>query len=250
MLQKMLQYRTRPATRKTVLALAATALLSACATPYSETPLATNFETTKQQKLQAASHWQHIADDTAATLLASLKTGQVCNAPMQQCQHLFVRQNKDESAFTRAFRTQFLTSLVNRGSHVAKGPQGAVEIDVEVQVVKFSPNRIEGHYVSHSAIYTGLWALHGVWVKDAHPGLAGGLLLGATDVARWMNAEFASGPAPQHEIIVTVSATNADRYLGRATNTYYVADTDSALYTPVVKPAPLPTQALKVKGGE
>jgi hypothetical protein len=35
--------------------------------------------------------------------------------------------------------------------------------------------------------------------------------------------QVVAGPIPQHEVIVTVSASDATRYLGRTTNVYYVA---------------------------
>ena len=43
---------------KSLIAAALAAMLAtACATPHAPAPLATNFETSKQHKLQAAAHW-------------------------------------------------------------------------------------------------------------------------------------------------------------------------------------------------
>lgn len=222
------------------------ALLSACATPYSETPIPTNFMTTKQQKLQAGSHWSAIADDAAESIVNSLKLGKGCIAPTPTCNLVFVRESKLNMPFAQAFRTQFITSLVNRGINVSKVPAGSVEVDFDIQAVKFSANRPDGSFHSATAIYGGLWALHGTWVH-ASPGAAGALAVGAFDVNRWMTSDLASGPTPQFEVFVTASASSADRYLGRVTNVYYVADSDASLY--LHRPAPVLTK-MPVKGGE
>lgn len=231
---------------RVALTLLGSALLGACATPYSESPIATNFATTHQKKLQAGSHWNAIANDSAESIIASLKLGRGCIAPMPECDRVFVRPPKDATPFAQAFRTQFITSLVNRGINVSKTPAGAKEIDFDIQVVKFSADRPNGTFTSATAIYNGLWAMRGLWVS-ASPGAAGELAVIAFDANRWLTSELASGATPQHEVIVTVSASTSDQYLGRTTNVYYVADTDQSLYIP--KPEPV-LRTLSVKGGE
>jgi hypothetical protein len=67
-------------------------LLTACATPYSEAPTATNFPSSKQLKLQAGSHWNAIADNAAGTLINSLKLGKGCIAPQPECDRVYVKQ--------------------------------------------------------------------------------------------------------------------------------------------------------------
>ena len=229
-----------------VLCVAAGVMLMACATPYSEAPIATNFLTTKQHKLQAGSHWNAIAADTAESVANSVKLGKGCIAPTPECNLVFVREVRNPSQFARAFRTQFITSLVNKGINVALTPAGAFEIDFDIQAVRFSPRRPDGTFYSATAIYAGLWAMHGLWT-DTSPGAAGVLAVGAFDVNRWITAELASGPTPDHEIIITASATRNDRYLGRVTNVYYVAGTDAWLYS---SPPPVPVlRTLSVTGG-
>ena len=228
------------------LALCTVAVLTACATPYSEAPTATNFATSKQLKLQAGYHWNAIAGNAADSLINSLKLGNGCVAPQRECSRVFVNQPKVPSAFAQAFRTAFITSLVNAGVSVAKSPAGATEVDFDIQVVKFSPHRPDGTFYSATVIYAGLWGLSGVW-ESASPGAAGLLAVGALDAQRWLTAEMAAGPTPQLEVIITVSASDATQYLGRATNVYYVADSDATLYVP---PQPPVVYSIPVKGGE
>lgn len=214
-----------------LLSLVAGSLLVGCATPYSEAPIATNFPTTKQQKLQAGSHWNAVAADAATSLANALKLGKGCIAPVPECNTIFVRDVKVPTEFATAFRTQFITSLVNRGVNVAKSSTGAIEVDFDLQPLKFTGQRPDGKFTSAAAIYGGLWVLHGAW-QEVSEGGSVGLALGAFDAYRWHTSEFSAGPTPENEVIVTVSASTADRYLGRVTNVYYFSATDESLYQP------------------
>lgn len=93
-------------------AMVIAAMLAGCATPYSEAPLATNFPTTKQEKMQAAAHWNVIAKDVAAQI--SLK--------LAEQRPLHVAQPTGKSAFERAFANQLISSLVADGQTVMKQP--------------------------------------------------------------------------------------------------------------------------------
>lgn len=66
-----------------------------------------------------------------------------------------------------------------------------------------------------------------------------GVALGMTfDAYRWFNSEFARGPLPQLEMIVTVSALSNGIYIGRVSNLYYLSDNDLSLYVPAT-PTPV-----------
>lgn len=193
-------------------------LLAGCATPHSEAPLATNFPTSQQQKIQAAAHWQVIATDVARQLSTDLKSRPV----------LYVNRDRHDSAFDRAFGNQLVSALLEQGFVVQKSPQGAFSVDFETQVVRFSANRPQyRHAGTPSALAAGVWALH---KANATAGavLAAGLV--GADAYSWFRSEFATGGTPQTEILVTTSVSDANRYLARSTNVYYVADTDGRLY--------------------
>ncbi|MBL8470552.1 MAG: hypothetical protein KF778_09645 [Rhodocyclaceae bacterium] len=227
----------------------AVTVVSACMTPYSGAPVATNFENSKQHKLQAASHWGVIANSTADSLMAGLVKGPGCSQPGANCDRLYVVERPQATQFERAFRNQVITALVTKGATVAKAPTGATEVTIDVQLTQFKARSQQslasdgGRFVSVTAVGTGLWALTGQWVGAGHRAVAGIGLLGAIDAANWLNSEFASGPTPTHEVTITLSATSTDRYLARTTNVYYVADGDRALYA-----EGLPLYQLKVVG--
>lgn len=234
-------------------------LLAGCAPfQHTEAPLATNFDTSRQKKLQAAHHWQVIANDMADTLLASLAKGSQCATPSAVCPSLHVRQTVPSSAFGKAFHSQFVSRLVNRGQSVATQAPGEITVTVEAQTVKFSPDRSQ--YLGagkFSLLGLGLWGLHDLAAHSSyhHAGAAGALGVAVvTDIVQWNMSEFAKGPTPQIELILTASATKDGKFLARTTNVYYIADSDASLYCwrnegcDLLPTAPPPPPAIRVVG--
>lgn len=197
-------------------------LFAGCATPYGEAPLATNFPTSKQQKLQAAAHWNVIAGDVAKQISSGLKDKRP----------LFVNQSSVKTAFDRAFTNDLISALVAEGYIVMKSPAGALSVDVDTQAVLFAPNRPQYNYAGlATAVTAGVWALRDVSLNTAGKVLGAGVAVAAgVDAYSWFRSEFATGETPQTEIIVTTSVSDASRYLARSTSIYYVADTDRRMY--------------------
>ena len=214
-------------------ALAMTAMIAGCATPYSEAPLATNFPTSKQQKLQAAAHWNAIAGDVAKQIVDKQKDRQP----------LYVNHAQGKTEFDRAFSNHLISALVAHGIVVQKNALGALAVDVDTQVVQFSANRPQYNYAgAATALTAGVWALH-----NASPaGIATAGIVG-TDAYLWFRSEFATGETPRSEIIITTSVSNRDQYLSRTTSVYYVADADQGLYQ---AHAPVPVKTINLVGGK
>jgi uncharacterized lipoprotein YmbA len=227
---------------KTAMALGAAAalLLAGCASRYTPTPLAANFPTTKQAKLQAAYHWGVISDSIEKRVVAELK-----KSPPRP---VFINEPRDPSAFQRALSTQLTTSLVNDGYVVTRSPAGSLKIDMDVQAVTFTANRPQYRYHGERAVLgTGVWLLSEI---EAPAVAALAVAGGAWDSYDWFNAQFAPGATPKTEIIVTVSVSDQFRYVARNTSAYYVADSDRILYG-IVDPEPEEpklTRLFKVRG--
>ncbi|GJI92176.1 hypothetical protein RugamoR1_53390 [Rugamonas sp. R1(2021)] len=227
---------------KTAMALGAAAalLLAGCASRYTPTPLAANFPTTKQAKLQAAYHWGVISDSIEKRVVAELK-----KSPPRP---VFINEPRDPSAFQRALSTQLTTSLVNDGYVVTRSPAGSLKIDMDVQAVTFTANRPQYRYHGERAVLgTGVWLLSEI---EAPVVLNLAVAAGAWDSYDWFNAQFAPGATPKTEIIVTVSVSDQFRYVARNTSAYYVADSDRILYG-IVDPEPEEpklTRLFKVRG--
>lgn len=221
--------------RRIFTAFALTAALAGCATPYSEAPLATNFTTSKQPKVQAAAHWNVIANDVAKQLASSLKAKSA--SPV-----LYVNQATNKTDFDRVFSSQLISALLAEGCTVQKNPAGAFAVDIDTQAVQFSANRPQYNYAGAATTLTaGVWALH-----NATPaGIATAVVVGA-DAYMWFRSEFATGATPQMEIVVTASVSDSRQYLARNTSVYYVADADSGLYR---APVQMPTKTINVLGG-
>ncbi len=209
--------------------------LSGCAAPrYSDAPTPTRFAVSQQQALQAAAHWQAIADNMAEQISADLKN-------KGQARILYVKVTDQETAFVDGFRELLTTALVNQGWDLSTSPKGALTVEVRYSAQTFRPERVQNvyHYGDATALVAGLWAVAGI----ADSGLSrGAKLLAATAGAEgfaWFRNESTEGghmnkvidgPIPQTEIILTAQVLDNDRILARRTNLYYAIDKDIGLY--------------------
>ncbi|GGX89399.1 hypothetical protein GJV26_25530 [Massilia dura] len=220
----------------TAFAIAIAASLAGCAVPYSPAPLATNFPTARQEKLQAASHWNAIADHIEQRVVAEMK-----KHPQRP---FFIAEDKEASPFKRAVTNQIVTSLVKDGFVVSRAPAGAWKLELDIQAVTFAPDRPQYRYSgAHAAIATGAWVL-----SDINPTVGIVALAGGGDAYHWFHSQFAPGATPKTELIVTVSVGDQFRYHARTTSAYYVADTDRALYGIKEEDRQL-TKVFQVQGG-
>lgn len=239
--------------QKTILAVTAASaaiILAGCAhtihgggnAPYAErneVPIAANFTTTTQLKLQAAEHWRRVAQDSAEGLAKSLRAGGAC-IPSTGCATLHVRRSCEstgcsparcDTTFNRVFHNDFVTALVGLGYPVAASPApGATVVDIDIQAIAFAPNRPQYRYAGEPVeIAPGLWAR-----RDRSSLLdgAGAAALRTEDPdTNWYRTEFAAGATPRNELVITVSALSAARtYVARDTRVYYTADADASHY--------------------
>lgn len=207
-------------------------LLAGCAPlQHSEAPLATNFETTRQAKLQAAHHWQVIANSVADKLVASLSAGAKCAPALGDCPSIFVGKTNPSSSFGTVFHAQLVSRLVSQGVKVTTLAPGDITVSIDAQTVKFSPDRRQylgaGRF---TMLTTGVWALDEIAYKHS----AGAAIVSAAvaaDIFEWNMSEFAKGPTPQVELVLTASAMKGNQIVASNTNVYYVADSDASLYS-------------------
>lgn len=203
----------------------AAALLGGCATQYSEAPLAGNFATSKQNKLQASQHWLLIADDVAKQIKAS---SEKVEAPIY-----VTPPAQNSSQFTQIFYEQIITSLVNQGATVRRVHDRTVQVvEIDTQLLHFSTDRSQNRrFTSVTALAAGIAALHGVNWSASTQGAVGGLGLAAGyDWLSWVDQEYAKGPTPAYELVVTTSLTRNAQYLARRTDAYYIGNDDATLY--------------------
>ena len=208
------------------------AFVGGCATPFSEAPLATNFPTTKQQKVQAAGHWNVIAKDVAMRISSGVND----NRP------LFVKEAATGTDFDSAFADQLISALVEQGRIVSKVPYGALLVEIKTKAIRFSADRQQYRHFGEATLLAA-----GVWTLVAVDATAGGVVTAAAigaDAFSASKSEFASGATPQTEIIITTSIGDDSRYLAHNTSIYYVADSDRSLYESN------PLQTVRILGGD
>lgn len=217
--------------------------LSGCVSRYADVPAPVRFSNVTQSKLQAAKHWQIIAEHAAGELAKDLR-GKLNGRP------LFVPQPGGEQAFVEGFRELLITALVGQGLAVAVDPRNALVVDVRYAIFRFRPDRLKEtyYYGEATALAAGLWAVGGLVTATVHsstPAVAVGAtaltLAAAADGFGWLRDEslgmgqYASGRVPQSEILLTATVTESGRIISRSSSIYYASDDDAALYWP--KPA-------------
>lgn len=206
-----------------------------------EVPIATNFQTSTQLKLQAAEHWRRIAQDAAQALVKSFRDGGAC-IPRSGCTTLHLRRACEtagcwakpcDTVFNRVFFEQFLTALVNLGYQVSVDTPAAAAtiVDIDIQAVAFAADRTQYRYAGEPvAIGPGIWALADVTTLVDKDGNAAIRTVGAE--TNWYRTEFAAGATPRNELVVTVSALSPQKaYVARKTSVYYTSDGDEAHYS-------------------
>jgi hypothetical protein len=211
---------------RAALALAGALATAGCAVPYSPAPVATNFPSTQQAKLQAAAHWGVIARHMAGQLAPSLKV----NARRP----LYV-SSQQSSAFAQGVSSQLVTALVHDGYVVVKVPDAnTLRIELDTQVLAFSADRPQYKFAGErSALVASAWVLTGIdhsveWLISA--------AIGGQDAYAWFRSQFATGATPRTEIIVNLSLADDSRYYARSTAVYYTTDSDRALYDAASQP--------------
>ncbi len=197
--------------------------ISGCVSPYSEAPIAKNFPTTSQEKLQAASHWGLITNDLSKRIQVKV------DGKIDKKQPLYI-SSKNSAPFNQAVVAELISSLVADGYLVVKNPENTIKVDVDTQVLSFSPNRLQASASGvPTAIVAGLWTLSEAGVAITAAGVASGAIV-AKDLDNYFGSEVASGSTPKTELIINVSVSDANHYIAVSRATYYVSDTDKWLY--------------------
>jgi len=198
--------------------------LAACSTPYSETPVPSNFVVSKQLKLQTAEHWQIIANDVAKKINDAYKA----STP------ILIKTSKTDSQFNRVFKQQLSTALVNYGLIILIEPNGGFyELDIQTDLLKFSADRVKADTsMVPTSLATGVWSQDNTkiapYITKRDNGLHDGGL--AANEFYWSSTEFAQGSVPQREVAIHINLTNKAQYIISDTRTYYISDSDDSLY--------------------
>jgi len=206
--------------------ISALLFFNACTHKYIESPVATNYKTSKQKKIQAASHWKIISENLAQSVIDEVGDKN----------SVYISKSNTDLKFEKTMHKLLITSLVNSGVNVSiKKTSKDIIIDIDVEAIKFSKNRA---FLSRNAglltlLTAGVWSVNRIYEGSggSAAAAAGGTVAAVgLDVYDWYNSEYSSGPVPQNEIIITVSAQKNNHYIANYNNIYYIADDDKQLY--------------------
>ena len=195
-------------------AVLATLLVASCA---SQTPLPKTYPISYQQKMQAAHHWDVLAQDVAQRITARLEgAGSRVHVVAPEARY----------TFSEAFHSLLLTHLVDQGFQVTKHYSGSgLSVEYEVQLVTHADRGFITHRPGQlTALTAGLWVL--AEVADKSPGLAATGAVAAYDAG----AGHLTGPVPDNEVIVTTSVLRDEQYVMRTRDIYYVSDNNRDQY--------------------
>lgn len=210
-----------------------------------DVPRADNYPASNQKKARAVHHWDVLADDVAGRIADKIREWPPGEYPI----HV---STVSDASFNQGFRKLLMTRLLDRGVALSTQPAG-VQLVVDAQVVQhpaqtFNLNRAS---LPLTRLAIGVTVARDlVHAPPAAASVAGTLGAAAllADATSYLTEGPAAGGPTRTEVLITTSLENADRYLARTADVYYIEDADAALYLPK-EPAPPspPVPALPVK---
>jgi hypothetical protein len=203
-------------------------------------PQPQGFPYSNQEKMQAAHHWNVLANDVANRINNELIRQNHLTSPVHvrhSCGKPGACGTGTTSAFDEAFNDLLTTQLVNFGVDTRAGADGAnLLVDYKVQVVHHRAIRSQWPQPGVlTALATGVTVL-----RDAPWELVTIASAAAADALR------ATSVLNEHdEVIITTSIMDGDRYLLRTSDIYYINDADSWQYR-----QPAPAAEIRLTGGQ
>ncbi len=201
---------------KRPLTLSIALTLAGCASAPPPAPPPEAHQLVRQDKALAAQHWGAIAADVAARTKSTLASRDFLDG------RAFYVAPSSQAAFDQAFTNFMITALVQAGLPVTTQQEGAVEIKYETQViehrVEFDPRK-QGYVPgAPENVAASFWVM-----RNAPESVTA-------------SSPTAEPPGKAHmwptsaEMVVTTSVVDADQYLQRTTDAYYIEGADIELF--------------------
>lgn len=183
-------------------------------------PKPSSFPIETQTKVQAARHWQILAQDSCKQILGLVSQE---NGPTRT----FRIDDSDTSDFGKAYRSFLITELTKEGFAVSASE--GLQVQWGVQIVEHGTNRSDSLY---PGTFTSIAALgYGVYKALQQGGVVASLGAGAGADVAYQIVEMDSVSLPKNEIILTVNLTNElGDMIYRDSSIYYINDMDVNQY--------------------
>jgi hypothetical protein len=194
----------------------------------SQVPKPSTYPYSFQRKMQAAHHWNVLADKVAGGVAANLRGGSESSAKA-----VYV-QSDDRSPFGRAFRTFLITELTKQGISVSMTPETPLQIDWAVQLVSHNADRINPPLPLAFTALAGVATGVGIAWEELNTYAASGLTAGVLGLLTDFLLGTDYGPLPHSEVIITTMITETGdkrRILARDTTPFYINDEDRWHYS-------------------
>lgn len=195
-------------------------LLSGCfQTNTSQVPLTTTYPISEQQKMQAAHHWDVLAQHEASLMAQSVP---VIRNP------LYIDEAAQETPFGRGFSALLTSQLLQQGADLRTLPDGAATIRYQVEVLQ---HKDQDRVRKAPGTWTALTASVAVAALAIEKWNAPEILLAPAAVG----ADLYSGNKTDRtrmEVIITTQIVRGNRILHSSSNIYYINGGDKNHYTP------------------
>ncbi|MBZ9556971.1 MULTISPECIES: hypothetical protein [Modicisalibacter] len=201
-------------------------LLSGCfAVNTSQAPMATTYPYSEQRTMQAAHHWDVLAEYEAAGMLRSRAL---------RGKSLFINATGENSTFARSFQDLLTSQLVANGALVRTDPINAAQVNYRVRLVEHTDRDV-------------VRAPQGMWTA-----LASGIAVATMPINHWGEPTLALIPGAalvdlfsgswerlsNQEIVITTQVTEDGRILYSSSHIYYINGGDAGQYA-ASKPLPV-----------
>lgn len=195
--------------RASVVTVAMGLFLVGCA----QVPKPSTYLLSYQQKMQAAHHWELLAQDVAGRVVAeqgTLGTGGVYVQPTA-------------GVFGEAFANLVKTELVRNGVAVTSAPANAAVLAVDVQLIRHRAKWPHRANRMHPGFWTGVATI--VRLAD---NVTKNMIIPAGVAADMLDGSMTT--LTEHEVVITTSLDKDGRCLMRQSDIYYVNDADRMQY--------------------
>lgn len=209
-----------------------------------QVPTSVTYPYSPQQKMQAAHHWNVLAEDVATQVSDTLKSKNLlsqqvfiqpyCGAPSERC------SPHNETPFGEGFTDLLITKLVNSGIKVSTEENKSLIVTSKVQVVYHRANREVPKTGALAVLTAGVFVLREAftyWDTPARIAAVAGTALALSEADDATDGNFIMRKLPHHEIIISTSILKDKAYLMRKSDIYYINNADFWHY----KASPAPT---------
>jgi len=188
---------------------------------HSQVPYPVSYEISFQKKLQAAEHWDILAEDVATQAKIALQEiHNLNNKP------IYVK-SCCSTPFEEIFQELLISHMVQKGLAVSRSDHDAIIMEYKARVVKHKDRLVRHPPLKYTALGAGLNVARGLVGWDAADLMSLGLGVGlAIDGAR----NFTTGDLSNKEVVISTALTYDERFLMHQSDIYYINEPDGWHY--------------------